>query len=70
MKKCYQYHKPSSEVIEKMALLRLTYSTLHTMIEKEAPPSRELSLALTKLEESAMWCFKAMTHNDSKSVVE
>lgn len=59
----FQYVKPTEEQIEVMQKFREVYSTLYDTL-KELEPSRGLSLALTKLEESNMWLNKAITKND------
>ncbi len=70
MKKTYQYHRPSAAGVEKIAELRAAFSALHDLIEKLAPASRERAVALTELENSAMWAIKAVVFNDTESVVE
>lgn len=68
--KTYQYHKPGASGLEKIAALRKGFSDLHDLCEEMAPKSRELSVALTNLEQSAMWAIKAVVCNDPESVVE
>lgn len=70
MIKTYAYHKPSSTSIEKIALLRKAFSDLHETCTANAPQSRELSVALTNLEQAAMWAIKAVVCNDPESVME
>ncbi len=70
MKKTYQYHKPSKEGLEKVALLRKAFSDLHDLIEANSPKSREQSIALTNLETTAMWDIKAVVCNDPESEVQ
>ena len=61
-----QYVKPTEEQVEIMQVFRDKYEALlkditeNTLINK----GRGLSLAITKLEESAMWINKAITNND------
>lgn len=69
MKKTYQYHKPSSDGLEKITVLRELFSQVHDQIDTLAPASREKSVALTKLEETAMWAIKAVVCNDPESEV-
>ena len=69
MKKTYQYHKPSTDGLGKIAVLREAFSQLHDLIESTAPASREKSVALTNLETTAMWAIKAVVCNDPKSEV-
>jgi hypothetical protein len=59
----FQYVQPTDEQKETMQKFRDEYETLANEL-KWLEPSRGLSLALTKLEESAMWLNKAITKND------
>lgn len=67
MRKTYQHHKPSETSTATIAQLRLKVDELHSAIEKATPTCRERSVALTKLEEVAMWAIKAVVLNDPKS---
>lgn len=69
MRKTYAYHKPSAEGLIKTADLRERFSLLHEFIQTTAPESRERSVALTTLEDAAMWAIKAVVFNDPKSEV-
>lgn len=68
--KPFAYHKPSVVGFEKINALREGFSTLKTLIEKTCPPSRQLSVAITELETSAMWAIKAVVFNDPDSEVD
>lgn len=70
MKKTYAHHSPGAAAIAKIAELRKAFSHLHQIIEDTAPPSRERSVALTELENSAMWAIKSVVCNDPDSKVE
>lgn len=70
MNKTFAYHKPSPEGLTKIAALRNLFSSVHDSIVETSPKSREQSVALTKLEETAMWAIKAVVCNDPASVVE
>ena len=59
----FQYVQPTDEQKEVMQKYRDLYEDLAGKL-KEIEPGRGLSLALTKLEESAMWLNKAITKND------
>ena len=61
-----QYVKPTEVQIELMQRYRDKYEALLKEVKKLATPdgSRGLSLAITKLEESAMWLNKSITNND------
>lgn len=58
-----QYVQPTDEQKEVMQKFRDKYEALYKEVQ-QLPASRGLSLALTKLEESAMWLNKAITKND------
>jgi hypothetical protein len=70
MEKTYAYHKPSAGGLEMITKLREAYSALHNTVLEVAGESRERSVALTNLEQSAMWAIKAVVHNDAGSVQE
>lgn len=61
-----QYVKPTDEQLKLMQYFRDKYEMLYEELTKNSylPAGRGLSLALTKLEESAMWLNKAITKND------
>lgn len=58
-----QYVQPTDEQKEIMQQFRDEYEKLYLRL-KGLPASRGVSLAVTKLEESAMWLNKAITKND------
>jgi hypothetical protein len=59
----FQYISPTEEQKSQMQEFRNRYDELYSLV-KQLPASRGLSLALTKLEESAFWLNKAITKND------
>lgn len=59
----FQYIQPTEEQKQKMQLFRDRFELLAKDIELLIPESRGRSLAITKLEESAFWLNKAITHN-------
>lgn len=69
MNKTYAYHKPSSDGLDKITILRVAFSKMHDLIEELAPQSREKSVAFTNLETTAMWAIKAVVCNDPKSEI-
>lgn len=69
MLKTYAYHKPSPEGLQTITGIRSAFSTLDRELRAAMPQSREASLALTKLEEAAMWAVKAVVINDPTSEV-
>ena len=59
----FQYIAPTEEQKSTMQKFRDKYEALAGEL-KQLAPSRGLSLALTKLEESAFWLNKSITKND------
>jgi hypothetical protein len=59
----FQYIPVDEHTKEKMQVFRDKYEALAKELN-ELQPSRGLSLALTKLEESAFWLNKSITKND------
>lgn len=63
----FKYLKPSDAQLTKMNALREGFSELAQEIGANVQESRYRSLALTRLEEAAMWVNKAITrHGDGK----
>lgn len=58
-----QYVQPTEEQKAQMQIFRDKFEVLRDELSK-LPPSRGMSLCLTKLDESAMWLNKAITSND------
>lgn len=59
----FDYMKPSEELLPKLQETRNAFKALHEHL-LTLPQSRELSVALTNLETTAMWAIKAQVHND------
>lgn len=51
----FTYHAPTDEQVALYREIRSKVTELAEMIEARCPNGREKSLAMTKLEESAMW---------------
>lgn len=58
----FQYLKPSDAQIKDMAVLREAYLILYQAVNA-MPAGRYKSLAITALEESAMWANKGVTRD-------
>lgn len=58
----FQYNKPTDEQVKVMQNFRDKFENLYQEMVQTIPASRELSLALTKFEESAMWLNKSITN--------
>jgi virulence-associated protein VapD len=67
--KSFAFHMPSDDGLQKITRIQQAYSDVKRVLETEAPSSRQLSVALTELETSAMWAIKAVVFNDPKSEV-
>lgn len=59
----FQYVQPTEEQKSTMQKFRDKFESLAQEM-KQLPPSRGLSSALTKLEESSFWLNKSITKND------
>jgi len=61
----YTYHPPHGDQIDRYADLRAVAKDFAVALECRCPPSRELSLAQTKIEEAVMWANAAIARNES-----
>lgn len=68
--KPYAYHLPSENGKHRVDTLREHFTDTDRLIREICGNNREASLAITKLEECAMWAIKAVVFNDPKSEVE
>lgn len=59
----FKYHAPKEGQPEKYTALRDKAKELAYLIDELAPNSREKSLAMTKLEEAAMWANASIARN-------
>jgi len=62
--KNFVYHKPQGNQPERYEKIRSQGKELSNLLITNCPPSRELSLALTKLEEAVMWANAAIARNE------
>ena len=60
----FTYHPPKEGQAERYTTLREVAKELAELFVEECPESRELSLALTKLEESVMWANASIARNE------
>lgn len=63
----FTYHKPLEGQPEKYAELRNMSQDLALRMLNLCPPSRERSLAFTKLEESIMWANASIARNEQEN---
>jgi len=60
----FTYHAPKGTQPERYVQIRDEAKGLASMMLGLCPPSRERSLALTKLEEAVMWANSAISRNE------
>ena len=60
----FTYHPPKDRQAERYREIRAAGLDLAELLTAECPQSRELSLALTKLEEAVMWANAAIARNE------
>ena len=59
----FTYHAPNDGQPEKYQAIREKAKELAYLIQELVPPSREQSLAMTKLEECSMWANAGIARN-------
>lgn len=64
IEKRFTYHPPKDGQPERYQKVRDKAKELAYLLHEECPQSRELSLALTKLEETVMWGNAAIARNE------
>lgn len=62
----FTYHKPHGDQPRRYELLRSMAKALAELVYDSCPPSRERSIALTKLEEAVMWANAAIARNEKE----
>lgn len=60
----FSYHAPKGNQQERYVLIRDVAKHLATVIVQNSKPSREQSLALTKLQEATMWANAGIACNE------
>ena len=63
----FDYHRPSETQVKQIEAIRQGCKALHDGI-LALPPSRERSLAITKLEEVSMWANKGIIMADEGEI--
>lgn len=61
----FEYVKATPEEVIIMQEIRDHFAEIKDTLERTIPRCRELSFALTNLEQAAMWANKAVTHGES-----
>lgn len=64
LKNKFTYHPPKGDQQNRYILLRDTAYNLSVLICQNSEPSREQSLAITKLEECIMWTNAGIARNE------
>ncbi len=62
----FTYHAPTDEQRRRYEIVRPAGAALADVLMRCCPESRELSLALTCIEEAIMWANAAIARNESK----
>lgn len=60
----FKYYAPFGDQAVRYALIRGAGDALAGILNTKCPPSRELSLAMTKLEECVFWAIAAIARNE------
>lgn len=63
--KAFRYHPPHSDQLARYVVIREAGATLADLMVHVCPGSRELSLALTNLEQAVMWANAAIARNEA-----
>ncbi len=64
LQKRFSYHAPKGDQPDRYVLIRENAFVLAQILMERCPPSREQSLALTKLEEVVMWANASIARNE------
>ena len=60
----FTYHAPKGDQTVRYTAIRNDFHMLAESLCTDCPPSRELSLALTNLEQACMWANAAIARNE------
>lgn len=60
----FTYHAPKDDQVERYKAIRAKAKEFAELIDSLCPPSRERSLAMTKMEESVMWANASIARNE------
>jgi hypothetical protein len=64
LKNRFQYHAPTLDQTDRQGKIRRNAFSLARIFMESCPDSRELSLAMTKLDEAVMWANAAISRNE------
>lgn len=60
----FSYHEPTPDKTQRYELIRRSALNLVGLLTSECPESRELSLAITKIEEAVFWANASIARNE------
>lgn len=61
----FDYQKPTEASLEILTIIRAAAKEYAKILIKTLPESREKSIAITKIEETAMWANKSVVQNQT-----
>lgn len=64
LEKNFKYHAPKSGQPEKYEAIRSTAKHFASILQEICPESRELSIAMTNLEQVVMWANASIARNE------
>ena len=64
LNKIYTYHPPKGDQPQRYTAIREKCRELAELVSELCPPSRERSLAFTKIEEASMWANASIARNE------
>ena len=65
----FTHHPPSTEQIQSYGLIRNTARSFAELLQRLCPQSRELSLAMTHIEQAVMWANAAIARRSPSGMV-
>jgi hypothetical protein len=60
----FTYHPPKGDQAVRYSVIRREAGELAHLLTEQCPPSRELSLAITNLEQAVFWANAAIARNE------
>lgn len=63
----FTYHPPKGDQVERYEIIRGSALTLAKQLDRLCPDSRELSLAITHLEQAVMFANAAIARNEQEA---
>jgi len=64
----FTHHPPVGDQAERYMKIREQANNLALFLNEHCPPSRELSLAMTNLEQSMFWANASIARNEKKDI--